>query len=112
MAGAYEMSPVWTSSFLFRSVSVLTRLAPGARQDAAAEAAATIYRRQVEGTPAADPTARIVLSPLSPGRTQQGTLTQSARIALWIQGVALLVLSRCARQRHQSSDVARRSAAA
>ena len=113
LAGAYEMNPVWTSSYLFRSVSVLTRLAPGARREAAAEAAATIYRRQVEGTPAADPTARIVLSPLFPGLTQQGTLTQSARIALWIQGVALLVclvalanvinlqMSRAAQQRRE-----------
>ena len=90
-AGAYEMNPVWTSSFLFRSVTVLTRLAPEAQHDAAAEAVAATYRRHVEGTPAADPTARVLLSPLSPGLTQQGTLTPSARIALWIQGVAMLV---------------------
>ncbi|HZB24620.1 MAG TPA: ABC transporter permease, partial [Vicinamibacterales bacterium] len=86
-AGAYEMNPLWTSSFLFRSVSVLTRLAEDARHAAAAEAAATVYRRTVDGTPAADPTAKVLLSPLSPGRTQQGTLTQAARIAVWIQGV-------------------------
>ncbi len=55
-AGAYEMATVWTSSLLFRSVIVLTRLAPDARQQAAADAAATVYRRHVEGTPAADPT--------------------------------------------------------
>ena len=112
-AGAYEMTPVWTSSFLFRSVSVLTRLAPGASQEAAAEEAAAVYRQLVDGTPAADDTARVVLSPLAPGRTQQGTLTQAARVALWIQGVALLVwfvalanvinlqMSRAAQQRRE-----------
>ena len=91
-AGAYELNPVWTSSFLFRSVTVLTRLAPGVTQAMASEEVAATYRRISDGTPAADQTARIVLAPLSPGRTQQGTLTQSGRIAIWLEGVSLLVL--------------------
>lgn len=91
-AGAYELNPIWTTSFLFRSVNVLVRLAPGTTRSAASASAATVYRRQVEGTPAADPNALVVLAPLNPGRTQQGALNQSGRIAVWIQGVALLVL--------------------
>ena len=91
-AGAYEMNPVWASSLLFRSVSVLVRLAPDASREAAIEQATAAYRRLIDGTPAADQTARVVLSPLEPGLTQHGELTQAARIALWIEGVALLVL--------------------
>ncbi len=91
-AGAYEMTPVWSSSLMFRSVSVLVRLSPGIAPSAAAEQATAAYRRLVTGTPAADPTAFIVLASLLPGRAQRGELTQAARIALWIQGVAFLVL--------------------
>lgn len=91
-AGAYELNPAWTTSLLFRSVNVLARLAPGTTREATALETASAYRRSVEGTPAADPTATIVLAPLNPGRTQQGTLNQWGRIAVWIEGVALLVL--------------------
>ena len=91
-AGAYELPTGWNTSVVFRSASVIVRLADGVSRDAAAERAGVTYRRVAEGTAAADATARALLSPLEPGRTQQGTLNQSGRIALWIEGVALLVL--------------------
>jgi predicted permease len=91
-AGAYELNPAWTTGLLFRSVNVLTRLTPGTTREGASSEAGNEYRRLVDGTPAVDPTARVILAPLNPGRTQQGTLNQWGRIALWIEGVALLVL--------------------
>ena len=91
-AGAYELPSGWDSSVVYRSASLIVRLADGVSKDAAAERAAATYRQVAEGTPAADTTARAVLSPLEPGRTQQGTLNPSGKIALWIEGVALLVL--------------------
>lgn len=90
-AGAYELNPAWTTGLLFRSVNVLTRLTDSTTRERAAADAATVYRRLVDGTPAADPTATVVLAPLNPGRTQQGALNQWGRIALWIEAVALLV---------------------
>ena len=87
-----ELPATWTTSHLFRSVMVLARLPEGRSPPTAAEETATAYRRSSEGTPAADQTARIYLAPLSPGRESNGQLTNQARIALWLEGVALLVL--------------------
>jgi predicted permease len=89
---APEMPADWTTSLLMRTVSVLVRLAPGVAPAAAAEQAGVGYRRSVDGTPAADPTAQVLLASLNPGRTQRGELTQVGRIAIWLQGVGLLVL--------------------
>jgi predicted permease len=91
-AGGYELNPQWPTHPLLRSQVVLVRLAPGMAQATAAEETAALYRRFSEGTAAADPGARIVLAPLNPGRTQQGTLNRSGRIAVWLEGVSLLVL--------------------
>jgi predicted permease len=87
-----EMPEEWTTSLSMRTVSVLVRLAPGVARDAALEQAGASYRRSVEGTAAADPTAQVLLSSLDPGRTQRGELTQVGRIAIWLQAVGLLVL--------------------
>ena len=87
-----EMPAAWTTSLLMRTVSVLVRLSPGVTRDAAMAQAGASYRRSVEGTPAMDPTAQVLLSSLNPGRTQRGELTQVGRIALWLQAVGLLVL--------------------
>jgi predicted permease len=114
-AGAYDLPATWTTSYTFRSVTVLGRLQPGVAASTAAEQASAAYRRAVEGTPAADPTAFAVLATLKPGRSQRGELNQSGQIALWIQGVALLVLfvaianianlqmSRAAQQRRETA---------
>ena len=91
-AGAIDLPPVWTTSVLYRSVNVLVRVAPGTPAAMAAEQAGTAYKQLSEGTPAADATARIVLGSLAPGRTSTGELTREGRIALWLEGVSLLVL--------------------
>ena len=91
-AGAYELPTGWNTTINYRSASVIVRLADGVSRDAAAERAGAPSRRVAAGPPAADATARALLAPLEPGRTQQGTLNQSGQIALWIEGVALLVL--------------------
>jgi predicted permease len=91
-AGVRELPAIWSTSRLYRSVLVLTRLAPGATRESAALDAAATYRQANAGTPAADDTAVVVLASLLPGRTQRGDLTNQARIALWLEGVALIVL--------------------
>jgi predicted permease len=92
-AGAYEMSPTWlTSRTVLRSLTVLVRLPPGVSEQAAAEELKSVYQGTIKGTAEADPTARVVLAPISASRQQTGELTESARIALWLQGVAVLVL--------------------
>jgi predicted permease len=91
-AGARELPATWTTSPLFRSVMVLARVAEGTTPATAAAEAAAAYRRSSEGTPVADETARVYLASLSPGRGSQGQLTDQARIALWLEGVAVLVL--------------------
>jgi predicted permease len=92
-AGAYELPANWrTSRASIRTMTVLLRLPAGMAASAAAEQIRTRYLRRIEGTELADPTVRIVLAPVDPSRTQQGALTDSARIALWLQGVAALVL--------------------
>ena len=92
-AGAYEMSPTWlTSRTVVRSLTVLLRLPPGVSDQAAAEEIKSAYQATIKGTAEADPTARAVLAPISASRQQNGALTESARIALWLQGVAVLVL--------------------
>ena len=114
-AGAYDLPPGWTTSYLFRSVTVLGKLAPDVTSPAAAEQVTTAYRHRVAGTPAVDATAFAVLASLKPGRSQRGDLNQAGQIAVWIQGVALLVLlvsianvvnlqmSRAAQQRRETA---------
>ena len=114
-AGAYDLPAVWTTSYLFRSVTVLAKLSPGLTRAAVSEQVTTAYRRSVAGTPASDASAFAVLAPLEPGRTQRGALNQAGQIAIWIQGVALLVLlvsianvvnlqlSRAAQQRRETA---------
>ena len=91
-AGAYDLPQTWTTSYLFRSVTVLAKLAPDVTAGTAAERITTAYRHTVVGTPAVDATAFAVLASLKPGRSQRGDLNQAGQIAVWIQGVALLVL--------------------
>ena len=92
-AGAYELPASWTTNrTIVRTLTVLTRLPDGTAPPAAAAEFAAVYQRTTVGTPEADPTARVVLAPIDPSRTQMGALTESARIALWLQGVAVLVL--------------------
>lgn len=91
-AGAYELPASWAESLTFRSATALVRLRPGVTRQAAENAGAVRYRQAVDGTAAADPQARIVLSSLSAGRTQRGELTPAGRIALWVEATALMVL--------------------
>lgn len=91
-AGAHELPTGWNTSFLFRSVTVLGKLPRGTSRGAAAEQVTAAYRRLTTDTPAADPTAFAVLASLLPGRAQRGELNQAGQIAVWIEGVALLVL--------------------
>ena len=92
-AGSYELPATWTTSRLaYRSITVLLRVPPGSSDAAAGEALRTAYQNMMRGTAEADATARMVLAPIAASRTQSGALTESARIALWLQGVATLVL--------------------
>ena len=91
-AGAADLPPTWTTSYLYRSVTVLARLQPGLSRSAAADAASAHYRRTVEGTPAADATSFAVLSSILPGRAQRGELNRAGKVAVWVEGVAILVL--------------------
>jgi predicted permease len=91
-SAAQELPTAWATHPLQRSVVVLTRLATGVSPEVAAEESAAAYRRASEGTEAADATARVVLATLLPGRTQRGELSREARIAVWLEGVSLLVL--------------------
>jgi predicted permease len=92
-AGAYELDPRWTvSRTTFRTLTVLVRVPSGSAASTVAEQIRTLYLRTIEGTDFADPSARVVLARIDPSRTQSGTLTDAARIALWLQGVAALVL--------------------
>ena len=91
-AGAHELPAGWTTAPLTRAVSVLVRLAPGITTARATEQAATLYRRTVDGTAAADSTALVLLATLQPGRTVRGELSDAGKIAIWIQVVAALVL--------------------
>ena len=92
-AGAYELDPRWTTSrTTIRTLTVLVRVPEGSAASTVAGQIRALYLRTIEGTEFADPTARVVLAPIDPSRTQQGALTDSARIVLWLQGVAALVL--------------------
>ena len=91
-AGAYEMPAVWTTNPVYRSLTVVMRLPAEMSSADAAERTRAAYQRTIEGTAEADPTVRVVLAPIAASRTQSGALTDSARIALWLQGVAALVL--------------------
>jgi predicted permease len=92
-AGAYEMDPRWTISRAgIRTLTVLVRVPPDSTASAVADRIRNMYLGTIQGTEFADPTARVVLAPIDPSRTQTGTLTDAARIALWLQGVAALVL--------------------
>ena len=91
-AGAYEMPNVWTTNPVYRSLTVLLRPAHGVSDLAAAEEVRALYLRTIQGTAEADPSARAVLAPIAASRRQTGELTDAARIALWLQGVAVLVL--------------------
>ena len=91
-AGAHELPMDWTTAPMMRAVSVLVRLAPGVTTSKATEQAGALYRRTVEGTAAADPTAVVLLAGLQPGRTVRGELNEAGTIAIWIQVVAALVL--------------------
>jgi predicted permease len=91
-AGAYELPAVFRTSRVYRSVTVLLRVPSGSSDVVAAQQILSVYQNMIKGTPDADPTARIVLAPIAASRMQNGRLTDSARIALWLQGVATLVL--------------------
>ena len=92
-AGAYELSPTWTTSRAqVRTLTVLVRVPTSSTAATLAEQVRAVYLRTIDGTEFADPTARVVLAPIDPSRTQTGLLTDAARIALWLQGVAALVL--------------------
>jgi predicted permease len=87
-----EMPNVWTSNRLYRSLSVVGRVRSDQTHETVAAETTRVYRRISENTPAADPTAVAMLGPISPGRQINGALTSEGRLALWLQGVSLLVL--------------------
>ena len=87
-----EMPTVWTSNRLYRAVSVVGRMRPDQTRETVAAETTRVYRQISEGTPAADQTALAMLGPISPGRQVSGALTSQGTIALWLQGVSILVL--------------------
>ena len=92
-AGAYELPAAWTTNRLVvRTLHVLVRIPDGMSDAAVSAEIAALYQRTIVGTAEADPTARVVLERVDPSRNANGSFTDAARIALWLQGVAALVL--------------------
>ena len=91
--GSPAVSSGWATNPNMRVVSVVARLRPGSRSEQAAGEASRVYRNALAGTQSSDSTALVHLRGLSPGRdTDDARVTPDARVALWLQGVSLLVL--------------------
>ena len=91
-AAATELPATWTTSHTARVITLIGRLRDDVTREGATAEASDAYRRVIEGTRAADPTARVFLASLQPGIQIEGRLTPQARMSLWLQGVSLLVL--------------------
>ncbi len=87
-----EMPTVWTTHRTYRTVSMVGRIRSGLTRETVAAEATRIYRQVSEGTPAADQTALAMLGPISPGRQISGALTSEGTLAIWLQGISILVL--------------------
>ena len=108
---ARELPSTWTTSPMFRSVMVLTRLADGAQPQTVATEAATAYRRTSEGTAAADETARVVSGLAVTGPRLAGTADRSGSDRTLARRRGPAGAAGRDRQRCQPADVACRRAA-
>jgi predicted permease len=91
-AAAPELPPTWMTSPTFRSLSVVGRLRPGVTPQQAADQAAPIVRGAAATGAAADPSTRVLVAALTPGLRTDGAVSPEGRMALWLQGVSVLVL--------------------
>jgi predicted permease len=83
----------WQVNANWRIVSVFARLGSGMTATQAAGQATRVYRAALTDSRVPDSTAAVELRSLAPGRDMTGAaVTPETRVALWLQGVALLVL--------------------
>ena len=82
----------WQDRPFDRRIAIIGRPHAGVSQDAMLAATTQHYRASLAGTPEEDTTAFVRASGLTPGRDSDGTVTPESRVAIWLQGVSLLVL--------------------
>ena len=82
----------WRDAPYDRRLSLIARPHRDVSRDAVIAEATRQYRATRAGTPLADSTAHVRLLGLAPGRNSDGTVTPESRVALWLQGVSVLVL--------------------
>jgi predicted permease len=82
----------WQDRPFDRGIAIIGRPYRGATRDAMLAAATQHYRASRAGTPDEDTTAFVRASGLTPGRDSDGSVTPESRVAIWLQGVSLLVL--------------------
>jgi putative ABC transport system permease protein len=82
----------WEEAPNDRRLSLIARPRANSSLAVVAGEATQLYLAARAGAPEADSTARVLLTGLTPGRQSAGGVTPEARVALWLQGVSLLVL--------------------
>ena len=82
----------WKTRPDLRLLSILARPRAGIAPEGIESEATRLYLTALAGTPQADSTARVQAASLVPGRKPEGDMTTDARVALWLQGVSILVL--------------------
>jgi predicted permease len=87
------LAPSWVSSGRPRIVYVFARIRDGVASSQVARETTRVYRDALAEAGIPDSTAYVELRSLLAGRdTEHGGLTSSARVALWLQAVAALLL--------------------
>ena len=82
----------WATRQNIRFVSIVARLRPGIPAARASTEASRVFRGSLADAQSRDTTAIVRLRDMSPGRNDMGGLIPEVRVALWLQGVSLLVL--------------------
>lgn len=92
--GAQVVGEEWQRAAGWRWINVLARLAPGRTRAEAGAEGTIVYRRALEERGRRDSTATVTLASviLARGPSSGDRGVSEARIALWLSGVALLVL--------------------
>lgn len=86
------LPPGWQDAANDRRLSLIGRPHEGVSAGAVALEATRRYLASRAETPYADSTARVLVRELAPGRGGDGSVTPESRVALWLQGVSVLVL--------------------
>jgi predicted permease len=82
----------WATNQNVRFVSIVARMRPGNPVERATTEASLVYRGSLAATQWRDSTAIVRVRPLIPGKNHEGGMVPEARVALWLQGVSVLVL--------------------